>query len=150
MQHNFFRNFHLANLYLIQEVILKKHHVDPKGCMRGMPKLIILRYYIATASVTLCTYSYFLVTIHETFEALLTCFLWHSVGMVPGRDCSKPPDVQLWGFNVPASASFFLQGLFHVIVLIFVINCFNNRLCRKWLPNSKSRCHEQSLPLLGL
>ena len=133
----------------------KQRRNDPKVYIWSAEAkiFVIMCYYIAMGSVTLCVYAYFLTTADETAEAFQTYFLCQSVGMVPGWDCGDPPNARLHVFNILESASYFLQGLFPIIVLIFVVNCSKSRLCQKFhkntLPNSKFRSHalsEQSVP----
>ena len=119
---------------------MKKHRNDPKVYVWNAEAkiFVIMCYYIVMGSVTLCAYSYFLVTADETTEAFQTYFLCQSV---PGSsDCGDPPLAPLRAFNALASAAYFIQGLFPAIVLIFVVSCSNNKLCKKFrkstLPNS--------------
>ena len=109
----------------------KQHCKDSKGYVWNAEAkiLVIMCLYIVMGSVTLCTFSYFVVTANETSEAFQTYFSCQSVVMVPDRDCG---DVRLQGFNVLAFAANLSQGLFPAVVLIFVVSCpnYKNRLGR--------------------
>ena len=94
--------------------------------------IVIMCYYVIVGTLAYSTYGYFLATdtglrTFREFQEYATC---QSIGIQADRprDCGDAPDFRPLGTDVLVSASFILQLLLPLVILIFITNC---RSCSK-------------------
>ena len=119
------------------------HGKKPESSVRKaeIKILTIVIYYIIMGTATLSTTTYFLATNDETAEEFQVYFSCQSFGIVPGKDCGDPPNIQLQPFSILATVSYFLLGLLPTVILIFTknCNCFNS--CINKFKSKKSKAN---------
>ena len=88
-------------------------------------------YYVTVGASTLTVYCYSITTDDKISKAFQNYFMCQSIGIQPDRDCGDSPDIQLQEFNTLTSVAAIIQGLFPLIILIFIMNCSCDRRCCK-------------------